>query len=139
MEVKETAACGISQREFAIEFDNDELLEMVRLLKYITDESDYFDEGFIEDLKSQMAYIIGPSLEEAPPEEILEQKMEWEDTGTSFNLTFNDEMARKLWQFLERAETPDQDVDRELLNRMLDELRAINPMVVDNLSGTSRY
>jgi hypothetical protein len=139
MEVKETAACGISQREFAIEFDNDELLEMVRLLKYITDESDYFDEGFIEDLKSQMAYIIGPSLEEAPPEEILEQKMEWEDTGTSFNLTFNDEMARKLWQFLERAETPDQDVDWELLNRMVDELRAINPMVVDNFSGTSLY
>ena len=65
--------------------------------------------------------------------------MEWEDTGTSFNLTFNDEMARKLWQILEKAETPDQDVDRELLNRMLDELRAINPMVVDNLSGTSRY
>ncbi|UCH23891.1 MAG: hypothetical protein JSU83_12105 [Deltaproteobacteria bacterium] len=139
MEVKETAACGISQREFAIEFDNDELLEMVRLLRYVTDETDSYDEGFLEDLKSQMAYIIGPSLEEALPEEILEQKMEWEDTGISFNLTFNDEMARKLWQILERAETPDQDVDRELLNRMVDELRTINPMVVDNLPGTSRY
>ena len=139
MEVKETAACGISQREFAIEFDNDELSEMVRLLKYVTDETDYYDEGFIEDLKSQMMYIIGSSLEEAPPEEILEQKMEWEDTGTSFNLTFNDEMAKKLWQILERAETPEQDVDGELLNRMVDELRTINPMVVDNLPSTSRY
>jgi hypothetical protein len=139
MEVKETAACAISQREFAIEFDNDELLEMVRLLRYVTDETDSYDEGFLEDLKSQMAYIIGPSLEEALPEEILEQKMEWEDTGTSFNLTFNDEMARKLWQILERAETPDQDVDRELLNRMVDELRTINPMVVDSLPGNSRY
>lgn len=139
MEVKETAACGISQREFAIEFDNDELLEMVRLLRYVTDETDSYDEGFLEDLKSQMAYIIGPSLEEALPEEILEQKMEWEDTGISFNLTFNDEMARKLWQILERAETPDQDVDRELLNRMVDELRTINPMVVDSLPGNSRY
>ena len=139
MEVKETAACGISLREFAIEFDNDELMEMVRLLKYVIDETDYYDEGFIEDLKSQMTYIIGPSLEEAPPEEILEQKMEWEDTGTSFNLTFNDEMAKKLWQILERAETPNQNIDRELINRMINELRTINPMVIDNLSGTRHY
>jgi hypothetical protein len=30
MEVKETAACGIAQREFAIELDNDEFVDRYR-------------------------------------------------------------------------------------------------------------
>ena len=34
MEVKETAACGISLREFAIEFETDELVDMYRTLNF---------------------------------------------------------------------------------------------------------
>ena len=69
MEVKETAACGISQREFAVEFDADEFAEMYKLLRYVQDGSGSFDEDVLEDLQSQMSYIIGPTLDEDPPDD----------------------------------------------------------------------
>jgi len=59
MEVKETAACGISLREFAIEFDDDELVDMYRILNYVQNEVGFYDEDFLDDLHSQMSYIIG--------------------------------------------------------------------------------
>ena len=66
MEVKETAACGISLREFAVEFDADEIVDMFRVLNYAQSGVGSYDEDFLDDLKSQMAYIIGPSVEEEP-------------------------------------------------------------------------
>ena len=77
MEVKETAACGISQREFAVEFDADEFAEMHKLLKYANDGTGEYDDDFLEDLQSQMSYIIGPTLDEDPPDDIAEEKKEW--------------------------------------------------------------
>ena len=91
MEVKETAACGIAEREFAIEFEDDDLIDMYRVMRYVENGVGFYEEDFLEDLQSQMLYIIGPSVEEDPPEEIVDNKMEWEDTGTSYNLNFNDE------------------------------------------------
>ncbi len=90
MEVKETAACGISLREFAIEFDADEIVDMFRVLNYAQSGIGSYDEDFLDDLKSQMTYIIGPSVEEELPEEIEEETIHWEDTGASYNLAFNE-------------------------------------------------
>ena len=72
MEVKETAACGISLREFAIEFDDDELVDMYRILNYAQNEVGFYDEDFLDDIQSQMSYIIGPSLDEEPSDDIEE-------------------------------------------------------------------
>ena len=51
MEVKETAACGISLREFAIEFETDEIVDMYRVLNYAQNESGFYDEDFLEELR----------------------------------------------------------------------------------------
>ncbi len=127
MEVKETAACGISQREFAIEFEGDELADMYRLFQYIKDGTGFYDEDFLEDLLSQMSFIIGPSFDDDPPEEFVEEKMEWEDADSSFNLNFNDEMATKLRQILQAGEHPGEGFDMDLLNRLMEQMMELNP------------
>jgi len=129
MEVKETAACGISQREFAVEFDADEFAEMYKLLKYANDGTGDYDDDFLEDLQSQMSYIIGPTLDEDPPDDIAEEKMEWEDTGITLNLNFNDEMARKLREILAATEQPGEGFDAELLQNIMDGMREIDPAI----------
>ncbi|MBW1699830.1 MAG: hypothetical protein JRH18_15710 [Deltaproteobacteria bacterium] len=138
MEVKETAACGISQREFAIEFDQDEFVDMYRLLRYVKDGTGFYEEDFLDELKSQMSYIIGPSLDEEPPEDIPEEKMEWEDTGTSFNLNFNEEMSRKLRLILEAADHPGEGFDMDLLDKMMNQMMEINPTALENLPIINR-
>jgi len=127
LEVKETAACGISQREFAIEFEGDELADMYRLFQYIKDGTGFYDEDFLEDLLSQMSFIIGPSFDDDPPEEFVEEKMEWEDADSSFNLNFNDEMATKLRQILQAGEHPGEGFDMDLLNRLMEQMMELNP------------
>jgi len=127
MEVKETAACGISQREFAVELDSDEFAEMYKLLRYVEDGSGAYDADFLEDLQSQMSYIIGPSLEEDPPEEIADEKMEWEDTGVTLNLNFNDETARKLRQILSAADHPGEGFDADMLQKIVEGMTEMDP------------
>lgn len=130
MEVKETAACGISQREFAIEFDGEEFGDMYRQMQYLKDGSGFYDDEFIEDLLSQMSYIIGPSLDDDPPEEFVEEKMEWEDADTSFNLNFNDEMATKLRQILQAGEQPAEGFDMELLEKLMEQMAELDPTIL---------
>ena len=74
MEVKETAACGISLREFAIELEEDDIVDIYRIMNYAQNEVGFYDEDFLEDVTSQMAYIIGPSLEEEPQEDVEEYR-----------------------------------------------------------------
>ena len=50
MEVKETAACGIAQREFAIDFDDDEFNDMYRVVRYIEEGVGFYDEDFVEEM-----------------------------------------------------------------------------------------
>ena len=119
MEVRETAACGISLREFAIEFEAEELADMYRVLRYTKDGTGFYDEDFVDDLKSQMAYIIGPSLEEEPPEEREEETIHWEDTGTSYNLNFNEPEAGKILQILTAVEHPGEGFDHELNRKLI--------------------
>ena len=131
MEVRETAACGISLREFAIEFDMDEIVDLFRILNYAQNGVDSYDEDFLEDLKSQMAYIIGPSLEEEPPEEIEEETIHWEDTGTSYNLTFNEPEGGRFLQILKAVEHPGEGFDKETNQKLLDQMMEIAPMVTN--------
>jgi len=55
MEVKETAACGISLREFAIEIEEDEIVDMYRIMNFAQNEEGFYDEDFLDDLKAQMS------------------------------------------------------------------------------------
>ena len=127
MEVKETAACGISLREFAIEFDTDEIGDIYAILHYAHNGVGSYDEDFLEDLKAQMAYIIGPSLEEEPPEDIEEGIIHWEDTGASYNLAFNEPEGGKFLQILNAVEHPGEGFDKEMNQKLLDQLVEIAP------------
>ena len=136
MEVKETAACGISLREFAVEFDTDEIADMFRILNYAQNGAGPYDEDFLEDLKAQMAYIIGPSLEEEPPEAIEEATIRWEDTGASYNLTFNEPEGARLLQILNAVEHPGEGFDREMNQKLLKQMMEMGPAALENLAVT---
>ena len=138
MEVKETAACGIAEREFAIEFEDDDFIDMYRVMRYVENGVGFYEEDFLEDLKSQMLYIIGPSVEEDPPEEIVDNKMEWEDIGTSYNLNFNDETATKLHQILSAVEHPGEGFDEEMRQVIADGMMELNPTALENLPLINR-
>jgi hypothetical protein len=138
MEVKETAACGIAEREFAIEFEDDDFIDMYRVMRYVENGVGFYEEDFLEDLKSQMLYIIGPSVEEDPPEEIVDNKMEWEDTDTSYNLNFNDETATKLHQILSAVEHPGEGFDEEMRQVIADGMVELNPTALENLPLINR-
>ncbi len=133
MEVKETAACGISLREFVIEFDMNEIVDLFRILNYAQNGVDSYDEDFLVDLKSQMAYIIGLSLEEEPPEEIEEETIHWEDTGTSYNLTFNEPEGGKLLQILNAVEHPGEGFDKDMNQKLLGQMMEMAPGALQNL------
>jgi len=138
MEVKETAACGISLREFSIEFDRDEIVDLFRILDYAQNGTGFYDEDFLEDLKSQMAYIIGPSLEEEPPEGIEEEAIHWEDTGTSYNLTFSEPEGGRLLQILNAVEHPGEGFDKEMNQKLLEQMMEIATGALENLPMINR-
>jgi len=131
MEVKETAACGISLREFSIEFDADEIVDIFRVLSYAQNGIGSYDEDFLEDLKAQMAYIIGPSLEEEPPEGIEEETIHWEDTGASYNLALNEPEGGRLLQILNAVEHPGEGFDKKMNQKLLDQMMEIAPAVTN--------
>lgn len=62
MEVKDTAACGISSREFAIELDPDELPHIYRIFRYAKTGNGSLDMNFLENLRCQMAFISSESF-----------------------------------------------------------------------------
>lgn len=137
MEVSETAACGIAQREFAIEFDVDELVDMYRILRYAQNGTGFYDEDFLADLQSQLTYIIGPSLEEEPGEEI-EAELIWEDDGVGFTLSFKEEVAATFNHILEAVEHPAEGLDTKLNATLLDQMMEMAPNTLDNLPVINR-
>jgi len=137
MEVKETAACGISHREFAIEFDAEELPEIYRVFRYVKDGTGFYDEDFLEELKSQMSYFIGPSLEEEP-QETEEESVRWEDTGTSYLLHFKEPEAPRLYQILSAVEHPGEGFDGELNDKLMKQMMEMAPSLLENLPVINR-
>ncbi len=138
MEVKETAACGISEREFAIELENDEIEEIYRVFLHAQEGSGFYDEDFLEDLKLQMSFIIGRSLEEDPSEDTTDGEIHWEDAGSFYNLAFNETGARKLYQILLSIEHPGDGFDKELNSKLLEQMMEIAPNQLENLPVINR-
>ena len=137
MEVKETAACGISLREFAIEFEPDELVDIYRILNYAQNAVGFYDEDFLEDLKSQMTYIIGDAVE-GEVQENVEETIHWEDTGSSYNLHFTEPEGAKLYQILAAVEHPGEGFDKELNRKLLDEMVQMAPTILENITVINR-
>jgi len=137
MEVREAAACGISLREFVIEFDTEELPDIYRVFHYAQTGVGFYEEDFLEDLKAQMAYIIGSSVEEEPPE-IEEETIHWEDTGVSYELAFNEPEGAKLYQIFNGVETPGEGFDLEMNKKLMSSLMELAPSILENLPIINR-
>ena len=138
MEVKETAACGISKREFAIELEKEEIVNIYRILSYAQTGIGFYNEDFLEELKSQMAYIIGPSLSEDPSQDLDELTIRWEDTGTAYSLAFNEPEAGKLLQILNAIKHPGEGFDKGMNQKLLKEMVEMAPMALQNLPIINR-
>ena len=137
MEVRESAACGISLREFVIEFDIDEIVNIYRIMNYAQTGEGFYDDDFLDDLKSQMTYIIGASVEEEPEADI-EEKVNWEDTGASFNLNFTEPEGAQLYQIFNAVETPGEGFNKELNQKLLNQMLEIAPAQLENLPIINR-
>ena len=137
MDVNETAACGISQREFAIEFDDEELVNFYRILTYIQEGDGFYEEDYLEDLKSQMSYIIGPSLED-PIDDNASEVIHFKDEGGSYFLAFNEDAAKKLNQTLDAVEHPGEGFDIKLVQKLIDKMSDMAPNILDNLPTINR-
>jgi len=138
MEVRETAACGISKREFAIEFEGDEIIHLYRVMHYAQKGIGYYDEDFLENLVSQMTYIIGPSVFESGMENAQEESIRWEDTGIAYVLFFNEPEAGKLFQIFNGAKNPGEGFDKDLNQNLMNQMVEMAPTHLQNLPIINR-
>jgi hypothetical protein len=137
MEVRETAACGISLREFAIEIEQDEIVDMYRIMNFAQNGEGFFDEEFLDELKSQMSYIIGPSIEEDPADDI-EETIHWEDNDGTYSLCFTEPEGPQLFRILDGANQPGEKFDKELNHKLLDQMLELAPSQLENLTIINR-
>jgi len=138
MEVRETAACGISQREFTIDFDQAEFPDMYRVLRFAKDGTGYYDDGFLEDLRLQMSYIIGPSVQEEPQDQVEEGIVHWVEEGHSYHLVLNEQEAQRLYRILSAVEHPGDALDKSLNQKLMDQMMEMAPTIIGNLTVINR-
>ena len=137
MEVRETAACGISLREFAVEIEQDEIVDMYRIMNFAQNGEGFFDEEFLDDLKSQLSYIIGPSIEEDPADDI-EETIHWEDNDGVYALIFTEPEGALLSQILDGVNQPGEGFDRALNQKLLEQLMELAQNELENLTVINR-
>jgi hypothetical protein len=138
MEVRETAACGISKREFAIELEMGEIVHLYRLMHYAQKGIGYYDEDFLENLISQMSYIIGPAVFGPGSENSGGESFHWEDTGIAYILFFDEPEAANLFQIFNGAKNPGEGFNHELNQKLLDQMMEIAPTQLQNLPILNR-
>ncbi len=138
MEVRETAACGISKREFAIELETEEIVHLYRVMHYAQKGIGYYDEDFLENLVSQMSYIIGPAVFEPGAENSGGESVHWEDTGIAYVLLFNEPEAADLFRIFNGAKTPGEGFRQDLNQKLMNEMVEMAPTQLQNLPIINR-
>jgi hypothetical protein len=138
MEVRETAACGISKREFAIEVEGDEIINLYRIMHYAQKGIGFYEEDFLENLVSQMTYIIGPAVFEFGTENSEEEAIRWEDTGIAYVLFFNEPQAGELFRIFNGAKTPGEGFDKDLNQNLMNQMVDLAPTQLQNLPIINR-
>ena len=63
MEVRETAACGVAEREFAIDFMENEIVKFYKFLDATQDAAQGIDPELIDDMLVQIRQVVGPAVE----------------------------------------------------------------------------
>ena len=138
MEIAETAACGISERKFAIMCDDDDLPEVYRILHYAETGVGHYEEDMVDDIKSQMEYIVGPEASEEPEEGLSSEGIEWKEEDGEFHLVFAQTQVGLVMQIINAVETPGEGFDRDLGSRLMAQAKEMAPSLLDNLPIINR-
>lgn len=138
METKETAACGIAQREFAVEIDPDELPDFFRIIRFAASGQGKFDEEELDDVMGQMSYICGPGIEEGPDEDADDEEISWKEEDGSFQLVFTETSGAKLYQIFQALSDESDEYDKKLAQRLSDEVQELAPSILDNVPVVNR-
>lgn len=138
MEVRETAACGISEKIFAIECEAEDVPHIFRILRYVQAEDGYYDEEFLEDLLEQMDYICGDILEEEASGDIIIEDIKWQEDDDVYSLLFTETTASTLFAIFDAAEERKDTFNLELDERLMKEILELAPSILDNLPVINR-
>jgi hypothetical protein len=138
MEVRETAACGISEKIFAIECEPEDLPHMYRILRYVQAEDGYYDEEFLDDLKEQMDYICGDIITSDADENIDLEDIKWTEDSDIYSLQFTETTASALFSIFDAVEERKDTFNIELDKRLMSEIKHLAPSILDNLPVINR-
>lgn len=136
MEIRETAACGISEKIFAIECEPEDLPHIYRILRYVQAEDGYYDEEFLEDLLEQMDYICGDALEDEANADLSDIK--WTESDDRYDLVFTETTAPALFAIFDAVAERRDSFNKELDQRLMAEIKELAPSILDNLPVINR-
>ena len=139
MEVRETAACGISEREFAIECEPEDLPHIYRILRYAQADDGYYDEEFLDDLMGQMTYICGAEIEEPGDDDSDVEEIVWKESSEgTYDLVFSETNGGRLYQIFKAAQDESDEFDKGLDTRLMAQIKEMAPSILDNLPVINR-
>lgn len=138
MEIRETAACGIAEKMFAIECEAEDLPHLFRILRYVQAEDGYYDEEFLDDLKEQMDYICGDIIEEEAGDDVDITDISWKEDEDVYSLLFTEMTASSLYAIFDAVEERKDSFDLGLVQRLMAEIKELAPSILDNLPVINR-
>lgn len=138
MEVRETAACGIAERKFAIECQPEDLPHIYRIIRYPGAEDGYYDEEFLDDLLSQMAYICGDEITVAAADDVDTSLIQWSVEDDVYALMFNELATPVLYQLFDACLERKPHFDAALARRLMVEASELAPSILSNLPVINR-
>ena len=138
MEVVETAACGISERKFAIKFDDDDLPEIYRIMHFAETGNGHYDEEMVDDIKAQIEYIVGVEANQTPEHGLPREGIEWKEGDEEYHLAFSQTQVGLMMQIINAVETPGEGFDRELNSTLMAQIKDLAPSLLENLPIINR-
>ena len=138
MEIRETAACGITERQFAIEMDSEELPDIYRIFLYIQAGVGHYDEEAQQDLLEQMSYIIGTEVEEEPDEGANVEGITWREEDDMYQLVFQETNSQYVYRILTAVDHPGEGFDQDLNARLAKQVLGMAPSILENLPVINR-
>jgi len=138
MEIREAAACGITERRFVLEVEPEDLPDVYRIFLYAGSGAGHYDEEVREDLLEQLSYIVGPAVEEELSEDADVSSMRWQEDDGVFCLTFQETNAPALYRIFQAVDHPGEGFDEALNARLAEEILALAPSLLENLPVINR-
>jgi len=78
-----------------------------------------------------------PRCQEDPVDDI-EETIHWEDDDGTYSLNFTEPEGPKLFRILDGANQPGEGFDKELNQKLLDQMRELAPSQLENLPIINR-